>query len=89
MPLISLDAWVLAGPSLLGLFLAQGSNDPLSITIRYTLLVVPGFSLGTVFWWQRRSVAHPARGRAWPGEQLLPSRSCSPSAAIPIAACPF
>jgi uncharacterized membrane protein len=58
-PLISLDAWVLAGPSLLGLFLAQGSNDPLSITIRYTLLVVPGFSLGTVFWWQRRSVAPP------------------------------
>ena len=58
-PLISLDAWVLAGPSLLGLFLAQGSNDPLSITIRYTLLVVPGFSLGTVFWWQRKSIAPP------------------------------
>ena len=53
-PLISLDAWILAGPSLLGLFLAQGSNDPLSITIRYTLLVVPGFSLGTLLWWSRR-----------------------------------
>ena len=52
-PLISLDTWLLAGPSLLGLFLAQGANDPLSITIRYTLLVVPGFALGAVFWWQR------------------------------------
>ena len=53
-PLISLDSWLLAGPSLLGLFLAQGANDPLSITIRYTLLVVPGFALGALFWWQRR-----------------------------------
>jgi len=60
-PLISLDAWVLAGPSLLGLFLAQGSNDPLSITIRYTLLVVPGFSLGTLLWWSRRQQAIPGR----------------------------
>lgn len=53
-PLISLDTWLLAGPSLLGLFLAQGANDPLSITIRYTLLVVPGFALGALFWWQQR-----------------------------------
>ena len=53
-PLISLDTWLLAGPSLLGLFLAQGANNALSITIRYTLLVVPGFALGTLFWWQRR-----------------------------------
>ena len=60
-PLISLDAWVLAGPSLLGLFLAQGSNDPLSITIRYTLLVVPGFSLGALLWWSRRQQAIPGR----------------------------
>ena len=60
-PLISLDAWILAGPSLLGLFLAQGSNDPLSITIRYTLLVVPGFSLGTLLWWSRRQQPIPGR----------------------------
>ena len=60
-PLISLDAWVLAGPSLLGLFLAQGSNDPLSITIRYTLLVVPGFSLGALLWWSRRQQQIPGR----------------------------
>ena len=60
-PLISLDTAVLAGPSLLGLFLAQGANDPLSITIRYTLLVVPGFALGCLFWWQRRSSPQPGR----------------------------
>ena len=59
-PLISLDTWILAGPSLLGLFLAQGANDPLSITIRYTLLVVPGFALGTLLWWSRRQ--HPIPG---------------------------
>ncbi len=53
-PLISLDTALLAGPSLLGLFLAQGANDPLSITIRYTLLVVPGFALGALFLWARR-----------------------------------
>ena len=66
-PLISLDAWILAGPSLLGLFLAQGSNDPLSITIRYTLLVVPGFSLGALLWWSRRQQQIPGRGTrlAW------------------------
>ena len=66
-PLISLDTWLLAGPSLLGLFLAQGANDPLSITIRYTLLVVPGFALGALFWWQRRPKPNPgARTRlAW------------------------
>ncbi|WP_413441368.1 DUF2079 domain-containing protein [Synechococcus sp. MIT S1220] len=58
-PLISIDAWLLAGPSLLGLFLAQGANDPLSITIRYTLLVVPGFAMGTVFWWARRDRSEP------------------------------
>jgi hypothetical protein len=66
-PLISLDAWVLAGPSLLGLFLAQGSNGPLSITIRYTLLVVPGSAWGL---WSGGAVASkrfPAAALAWPG----------------------
>jgi len=58
-PLISPDTWLLAGPSLLGLFLAQGANDPLSITIRYTWLVVPGFALGALFWWERRADPSP------------------------------
>ena len=60
-PLLSLDTVLLAGPCLLGLFLAQGANDPLSITIRYTLLVVPGFALGSMFWWQRRRDPVPGR----------------------------
>ncbi|QEY32899.1 DUF2079 domain-containing protein [Synechococcus sp. RSCCF101] len=60
-PLVSIDSWLLAGPSLLGLFLAQGDNDPLSINIRYTLLVVPGLFSGTVFWWHRRGGRVPAR----------------------------
>ena len=58
-PLISLDTWLLAGPSLLGLFLAQGTNDPLAITIRYTWLVVPGFALGSLFWWERQADPSP------------------------------
>lgn len=49
-PLISLDAWLLMGLPMLGLLLAQGANDPLSISIRYALLVVPGFFAGAVFW---------------------------------------
>ncbi len=66
-PLLSLDTVLLAGPSLLGLFLAQGANDPLSITIRYTLLVVPGFALGALFWWKRRRDPVPQRSHrlAW------------------------
>ena len=58
-PLISLDGWLLAGPSLFGLFLAQGANDPLSITIRYTWFVVPGFALGALFWWERQRKPSP------------------------------
>lgn len=52
-PLISLDAWLLMGLPLVGLLLAQGNNNPLSIHLRYTLLVVPGLFAGAVFWWQR------------------------------------
>jgi len=51
-PLISLDSWLLMGLPLLGLLLAQGNNNPLSINIRYTLLVVPGLFAGTILWWQ-------------------------------------
>lgn len=53
-PLISLDAWLLMGLPLLGLLLAQGDNNPLSIHLRYTLLVVPGLFAGTIIWWQRQ-----------------------------------
>jgi uncharacterized membrane protein len=60
-PLIAADSWLLMGLPLLGLLLAQGSNNPLSITIRYTFLVVPGLFAGTVFWWQRHSGAFASR----------------------------
>ena len=52
-PLVALDSWLLMGPPLLGLLLAQGANDPLSINIRYTFLVVPGLFSGAVLWWRR------------------------------------
>ena len=55
-PLLSLDSWLLMGLPLLGLLLAQGSNNPLSINIRYTYLVVPGLFAGAALWW--RSHAH-------------------------------
>ena len=41
-PALSLDAWLLVALPLAGLLLARGSNDPLSINIRYALLVAPG-----------------------------------------------
>lgn len=53
-PLISADALLMASLPLLGLLLARGSNDPLSINIRYTFLVVPGLFAGTSVWWRSR-----------------------------------
>jgi uncharacterized membrane protein len=51
-PLLSIDSWLLMGLPLLGLLLAQGSNNPLSINIRYTFLVVPGLFAGAALWWR-------------------------------------
>ncbi|MEB3334088.1 MAG: DUF2079 domain-containing protein [Cyanobacteriota bacterium] len=51
-PLLSMDAWLLMGLPLLGLLLARGSNNPLSINIRYTFLVVPGLFAGAALWWR-------------------------------------
>jgi uncharacterized membrane protein len=52
LPLLSLDVWVLIGLPLAGLLLAQGKPSPLSINVRYALLVVPGLFAGAVLWWQ-------------------------------------
>ena len=49
------------GLPLLGLLLAQGFNNPLSINIRYTYLVVPGLFAGAVFWWRGRQVLFESR----------------------------
>ena len=52
-PFLCLDSWLLMGLPLLGLLMAQGFNNPLSINIRYTYLVVPGLFAGSILWWQR------------------------------------
>ena len=52
-PLLAIDSWLLVALPLTGLLLAQGYNDPLSINIRYTLLVAPGLFAGAVLWWGR------------------------------------
>ena len=53
-PFLAIDSWLLMGLPLLGLLLAQGFNNPLSINIRYTYLVVPGLVAGAIFWWERQ-----------------------------------
>jgi hypothetical protein len=68
-PWIALDSWLLMGLPLLGLLLAQGSNNPLSINIRYTYLVVPGLFAGSALWWQRHPHLFASRRlrRVWAG----------------------
>jgi uncharacterized membrane protein len=51
-PFLSLDSWMLMGLPLLGLLLARGVNNPLSINIRYTFLIVPGLFAGAALWWR-------------------------------------
>ena len=72
-PALSLDAWLLIALPLAGLLLARGSNDPLSINIRYALLVAPGLFAGAVFWWRQRSQLFAGRRlrRVWAGCVLL------------------
>jgi uncharacterized membrane protein len=72
-PWISVDSWLLMGLPLMGLLLAQGANNPLSINIRYTYLVVPGLFAGTALWWQRHQSLFASRRlrRVWAGCILL------------------
>jgi uncharacterized membrane protein len=72
-PWIALDSWLLMGLPLLGLLLAQGSNNPLSINIRYTYLVVPGLFAGSALWWERHQHLFGSRRlrRVWAGCILL------------------
>ena len=72
-PWIALDSWLLMGLPLMGLLLAQGSNNPLSINIRYTYLVVPGLFAGTALWWERHQQLFASRRlrRVWAGCILL------------------
>jgi uncharacterized membrane protein len=60
-PLVSLDSWLLMGLPMLGLLLARGSNNPLSINIRYTFLIIPGLFAGAALWWRRHPQAFSQR----------------------------
>jgi uncharacterized membrane protein len=73
LPLLSLDCWLLMGLPLAGLMLAQGKPSPLSVNVRYALLVVPGLFAGAVFWWQRhRGLFQGRRLRSlWIGAMAL------------------
>lgn len=73
LPLLSLDCWLLMGLPLAGLLLAQGKPSPLSVNVRYALLVVPGLFAGAVFWWQRhRTLFEGRRLRSlWIGAMVL------------------
>ena len=68
-PFIAIDSWLLMGLPLLGLLLAQGFNNPLSINIRYTYLVVPGLFAGAIYWWQQHRERFGSRRlrRIWAG----------------------
>ena len=72
-PFISIDSWLLMGLPLLGLLLAQGFNNPLSISIRYTYLVVPGLFAGAVLWWRNHQNLFESRRlrRIWAGAIAL------------------
>lgn len=72
-PLISLDSWLLMGLPMLGLLLAQGSNNPLSVNIRYSYLVIPGLFAGAIHWWRLRpGLIASARLKAfWKGCLIL------------------
>ena len=72
-PFVSIDSWLLMGLPLLGLLLAQGFNNPLSISIRYTYLVVPGLFAGAVVWWRNHQNLFESRRlrRIWAGAIAL------------------
>ena len=55
-PFISLDSWMMVGFPLIGVLLASSHNDSLSLSIRYTYLIVPGLFAGAAYWWR----SHPA-----------------------------
>ena len=89
-PLISADAWLLMGLPLLGLLLARGSNNPLSINIRYALLVVPGLFVGALCWWERHPQLYASRRlrRLWQsgiGLSLLFALLANPNRSLSFA----
>jgi len=52
-PAIAPAAWMIAGFPLLAIFLQRGQS-PLSLNIRYAIVVVPGLWYGAILWWASR-----------------------------------
>lgn len=73
-PAIAPAAWIIAGFPLLAIFLQRGQS-PLSLNIRYAIVVVPGLWYGTILWWAQY-FAQPARpitpDSAWPEPTASP-----------------
>ncbi|MGA7936885.1 MAG: DUF2079 domain-containing protein, partial [Kovacikia sp.] len=66
-PALSPATWVLAGVPLLSLFLQSGISA-LSISIRYSLVVIPGLFYGAILWWSvHSSQFKPRFRRFWAG----------------------
>jgi uncharacterized membrane protein len=66
-PAVSPSAWVLAGVPLLSLFLQSGKSA-LGITLRYSLVVIPGLFYGAILWWSAHSERFKPRfRRLWKG----------------------
>ncbi|WP_448562346.1 DUF2079 domain-containing protein [Trichothermofontia sp.] len=60
-PAIAPAAWIIAGFPLLAIFLQRGQS-PLSLNIRYAIVVVPGLWYGAILWWAHRGpVGNPER----------------------------
>jgi uncharacterized membrane protein len=53
-PAVAPGAWMVAGPPLFKLLIAEGQSV-LSINIRYAMAVVPGLCYGTILWWSGQS----------------------------------
>lgn len=66
-PAIAPDAWLIALFPLLKILLADG-DDVLSVTIRYSLSVLPGFFYGAILWWSRHPrMFSPIVQQVWAG----------------------
>ena len=53
-PAVAPSAWMVAGPPLFKLLIAEGKSV-LSINIRYAMSVVPGLCYGVILWWSGQS----------------------------------
>ncbi len=91
-PAIAPAAWIIAGFPLLAIFLQRGQS-PLSLSIRYAIVVVPGLWYGAILWWAHYFTLRSRRAApdtAWPeraaaSEQPAVSRSSAPLVPLPLS----